>query len=72
MYYKSLARLVGTVCQEIHGLPVGLATQIIEENGLRCRLVRIDGDSCMITADCKIDRIGLIVNGGLVTGFRNG
>lgn len=70
--YQALTRLIGTVSQEIYGMPVAEAVEYIEGNGLRVRLVRIDGDACMCTQDVKMDRIGLITNGGVVTGMRYG
>jgi hypothetical protein len=70
--HKELMQRIGTVSQEIMGMPTARAIETIEAAGLRARVVRVDGVSRMITADCKQDRLGLITNGGLVTGIRYG
>lgn len=70
--YSATRRLIETVSQEVLGMDQHEARKHIEGEGLRCRAVRIDGAGCMITADVKMDRIGLEVSGGVVVGTRNG
>ena len=69
---QALAAKVARVSQEIVGMKMADASAYCTINGLKDRVYSIDGKSCMHTQDVKMDRIGLVVENGIVTDTRNG
>lgn len=70
-YHKQRA-LVLAVSALVAGKSVQEATDICEAAGLKHRWIKVDGESCLLTCDCRSDRIGFIVNDGVVTETMNG
>lgn len=70
--YRATRETVEHVSKQVIGKSPGDARVIIESHGLSCRWIAKDGQGYMITADCKADRIGLIINNNVVTEVRNG
>lgn len=64
--YAEMRKKVETLAEQVKGLHASHAEKVIEEAGLRSRWVMFNGRGCMITADCRMDRIGLIVENGIV------
>jgi len=67
-----LREKVARVSADVIGMQLNEAVEHVESSGLQCRVVKIDGDGCMITADVRMDRIGLVVWKGSVVGTKNG
>jgi len=70
--FYELQELAKSACEDVEGMRIGAAIQRIESAGLRYRVVRRDGHGCMITADCRMDRIGLYVDSDIVVGAEVG
>ncbi len=70
--YAELREIVAKASVEVIGKPMVEAGRICKEMGLSFRWVTVDGKGLMITADCKSDRIGFIINNGIVTDVCNG
>lgn len=52
--------------QALVGLPVGVARQRVEARKLGFRITKQDGESLMITADYREDRVNVAVKAGVV------
>lgn len=70
--YQELRALVERISKEIIGKELGEAIQLCKDNALPYRYVAQDGKGYLITADCKMDRIGFIINNNIVTAVHNG
>jgi hypothetical protein len=70
--YKILRDKVARISEQIIGKSAEQAAEICKGEGLPYRWVRKDGEGMMITADCKMDRIGFVIEKGVVTGTENG
>lgn len=58
--------------EEIIGLDVSTAVDMIEEAGCKHRIEHEDGQSFMLTMDVRMDRINLSVKNGIVVSSRRG
>jgi hypothetical protein len=58
--------------EEIIGLDVHTAVDMLEEAGLTYRIEHEDGQSYMLTMDVRMDRINLSIKNGMVIGSRRG
>lgn len=65
--YRELRELALHTASECVGLTWDEAVGLCQLRELACRVLKVDGQGCMITADCRMDRIGLIINNGIVT-----
>ncbi len=70
--YHQLRERVVSVSADVVGMQHNEAIDHVQTAGLQCRTVKINGDGCMITADVRMDRIGLVVWKGFVVGTKNG
>lgn len=70
--YSKQRDLVKAVSALAIGKTLNDASCLCEAAGLAYRCVIVDGEACMITADCRSDRIGFIVNDGVVIQTMNG
>lgn len=70
--YHQLREKVARVSADVIGMQHNEAISHVQAWGLSCRTVKINDDGCMITADVKMDRIGLYVKHGVVVGTENG
>lgn len=70
--FKDLAVKAALVDRVVVGMKTRAAQVAIESMDMKHRLVKIDGQACMVTADVQMDRIGLIVENGIVVGTQAG
>lgn len=66
--YEAINAARALVIPQLAGKSLPDAWKLIEGHGLTSRIVRINGQAQMITADVKMDRINLTVENGTVTG----
>lgn len=64
--YAEMRKEVQLARTAIIGMHVPHAEKYIESKGLQSRIIQVNGRACMVTADCHMDRIGLIVENGIV------
>lgn len=65
-YYKLLRQAGQQLCEKLIGKTSDEAQVICDGAGFWFRYLSIDGKGCMITADCRMDRIGCHVSQGKV------
>lgn len=63
--YHLLREKVDKAAQAIIGADPETIDRICEEAGLDWRAVSIEGKGCMITADCRMDRIDVVIKNGI-------
>ena len=66
---KSVVKPV--VYTDIQGLPIDEAIELAESIGMKVRTVCVDGKSCFVTCDVRLDRINVEVTNQIVTKIRN-
>lgn len=54
------------ICKQVIGLTKDKASDKIKRAGLKCRILREDGESYMGTCDARPDRVNLALEGGIV------
>jgi hypothetical protein len=70
--YHILRETINKVSELIIGTTEQQAIAICNGFGVSYRFVIINGKGCMITSDCRMDRIGFVMENGIVIGARNG
>lgn len=64
--YAEMRKKAEDMAEKVKGLHASHAEKVIEEAGLHSRWVRFNGHACVVTRDVRLDRIGLIVENGIV------
>ena len=64
---RAVREAVARIQNEVVGKTPEEAAELCKTAGLGFRWLRVDGSGCMITADCRMDRIGFVINNGIVT-----
>lgn len=65
--YHEMRAKVQEAERRVVGLPVDMARALCANAGLQSRFLSVDDQACMITADCRMDRIGFHLVNGIVT-----
>lgn len=65
--YQALRENIERTCRAMIGKTPDEATKVCEDAGLYWRAISIDGRGCMITADCRMDRIDATIKNGVIT-----
>jgi len=58
--------------KELIGKTVNEVRLLANDEGLNTRIVKIDGNSLIVTSDFRVDRLNLEVEKGLVVNIYNG
>lgn len=65
--YKEMRAKVAEAERRVVGMKWDDAVALIANAELACRILSADGQACMITSDCRMDRIGFHLVDGVVT-----
>lgn len=65
--YKLMREKAERVSKEVLGLPFVEAVGVVAREEMACRILRVDGQPCMITADVRMDRLGFTLEHDTVT-----
>lgn len=60
------------ICKKVIGMTQEDAEKLIKLEGLTSRIVSLDGEFFMVTADYNMSRVNLNITGGIVTGANKG
>lgn len=70
--YRILREKVERVCKELLGKSFTEALEITGKENLYLRMLSADGKGCMITADVRMDRIGIHLKDGKIVSAEGG
>jgi len=70
--WHQLRDKIARASADVIGMQLNEAVEHVNAPGLQCRVISSDDEGCMITADVRMDRIGLVVWKGSVVGTKNG
>lgn len=70
--FKAVREAVGRTKNDVIGRTPEEASEMCKAAGLVSRWVRVDGMANMITSDCRMDRIGFVIDNGIVTATQCG